>query len=291
MGIVTTFFNGLFEPFQYPFMQYALGTALMISAVCAVLSCYLVLKGWSLMGDAISHAVLPGVVIAYILSIPLSIGAFFAGLFCAVSVGFIKNNSRIKEDTVMGIVFSGMFAAGLVLFSKIETDQHLLHILFGDILGISFEQMLQFSIPAAFILLIVYLKSKDLLLYCFDANHAKVIGLNTTLLHYGLLSLLALAIVGAMQIVGILLVIAMLIAPGITAAVLTKRFDKMLQIALSVSLGSTISGIIISYHLDASPGATIVLVQACCFFSAVVISRIRLNCLTTVENTQKCKTN
>ena len=125
------------EPLAYPFMQQALIVAPIVAIVCATLSCYLVLKGWSLMGDAISHAVLPGIVIAYLLSIPLAIGAFVSGIFCAITVGYLKDNSRIKEDTVMGIVFSGMFAFGLVLFAKVETDQHLMHILFGDILGIT----------------------------------------------------------------------------------------------------------------------------------------------------------
>lgn len=264
------------EPFSFSFMNYALLTSLMVVAVCSVLSCFLVLKGWSLMGDAISHAVFPGVVLAYIFALPLGVGALFAGIFCALSVGFIKDHSRIKEDTVMGIVFSGMFAIGLVIFGKIQTDQHLLHILFGDMLGISFDQMVSFGIVAFVILGIIALKWKDLLLYCFDSGYAQVSGLNTKILHYGLLSLLSLSIVGAMQIVGILLVIAMLIAPGITANVLSKSFVKMIQIALIAGLGSTVVGIILSYHLDASPGASIVLIQSICFVCAVIVSRIRL---------------
>ena len=127
----------IIEPFQYPFMMRALWAGLAVGSVCAILSCYLVLKGWSLMGDAISHAVLPGIVVAYVAGIALPIGAFVSGLACALLTGYIKENSRVKEDTVMGIVFSGMFALGLVMFAKVETDQHLLHILFGNMLGIS----------------------------------------------------------------------------------------------------------------------------------------------------------
>lgn len=265
----------LAEPLSFPFMQNALVTALMIAAVCAVLSCYLVLKGWSLMGDAMSHAVLPGVVFAYLLGLPLSAGAFAAGLFCAGSVGYIKSRSRIKEDTVMGIVFSGMFAFGLVLFSKVETDQHLMHILFGDLLGISHADMIGFGAAAAFILAVVILKRKDLLLYAFDPTQAKVAGLNTTVLRYGLLSLLTLAIVGAMQIVGILLVMAMLIAPGITAQVLTRRFPSMMAVSVAVAIGSTFIGVLASYHLDSAPGATIVLVQALVFTTAVAATKVR----------------
>ena len=124
-------------PLQYPFMQRALVVSVIVGAVCAVLSCYLVLKGWSLMGDAISHAVLPGIVLAFILGLPLALGAFAAGLSCALLTGYLKENSRVKEDTVMGIVFSGMFGLGLVIFSKIETELHLLHILFGNVLGVT----------------------------------------------------------------------------------------------------------------------------------------------------------
>lgn len=133
----------LITPFIFPFMQKALITALVTGTVCAILSCFLILKGWSLMGDAISHAVLPGIVIAFVIGIPLSIGAFMSGIFCAVATGYLKENSRIKEDTVMGIVFSGMFAFGLVLFARIDTDQHLTHILFGNILGITTTEFKQ----------------------------------------------------------------------------------------------------------------------------------------------------
>ena len=149
------------EPFAYPFMQNALFTALLVSIICAMLSCYLVLKGWSLMGDAISHAVLPGIVVAFWLSLPLTIGAFVAGLLCSVCVGYLKENSRIKEDTAMGIVFSGMFALGIVLFSKIETDQHLTHILFGNLLGVSDAEMLQTLIISAVVFFSVSCKEES----------------------------------------------------------------------------------------------------------------------------------
>src|SRR5512134_3389912 len=153
-------------PLSYPFMQCALAVALLVAAVCAVLSCYLVLKGWSLMGDAISHAVLPGIVVAYVLGLPLAIGAFAAGLSCALLTGYLKENSRVKEDTVMGIVFSGMFGLGLVIFTKVETDQHLNHILFGDMLGITPRDLIEVAIIAGGTLLIVLAKRRDLLLYC-----------------------------------------------------------------------------------------------------------------------------
>ena len=255
-------------PLSYPFMQRALVVSLLVAAVCAVLSCYLVLKGWSLMGDAISHAVLPGIVVAYVLSIPLTIGAFVAGLGCALATGYLKENSRIKEDTVMGVVFSGMFGFGLVIFTKVETDQHLLHILFGNVLGVTARDLAETAIVAGGTLLIVLLKWRDLLLYCFDPNHARSIGLPVRVLHYGLLVLLALTIVASLKAVGIILVIAMLIGPGATAYLLTDSFARMLVIATAVALVSAFVGTIVSFHIDGATGACIVLTQALFFAAA-----------------------
>ena len=260
------------EPFAYDFMQRALGVSLLVAAVCAVLSCYLVLKGWSLMGDAISHAVLPGIVIAFVLGIPLVIGAFVAGLACALATGYLKDNSRVKEDTVMGIVFSGMFGFGLVLFTKVETDQHLNHILFGNVLGVTAADLIETAIIAGGTLLIVLAKRRDLLLYCFDPNHARAIGLPVRVLHYGLLVLLSLTIVSSIKAVGIILVIAMLIAPGATAYLLTDRFERMLVIAVGVACASAVLGTFISFHINGATGACIVLVQACVFVAAFVFA-------------------
>ena len=265
-------FDWLIVPLSYPFMQRALAVSLLVAAVCAVLSCYLVLKGWSLMGDAISHAVLPGIVVAYAIGLPLAIGAFVAGLSCALLTGYLKENSRVKEDTVMAIVFSGMFGLGLVLFTKIETDQHLLHILFGDVLGVTPRDLLETAIIAGGTLAIVLLKRRDLLLYCFDPNQARAIGLPVRVLHYGLLVLLALTIVGALKAVGIILVIAMLIAPGATAFLLTDSFDHMLPTAVAVALVSAAIGTIASFHLDGATGACIVLVQAAAFVLAFLFA-------------------
>lgn len=263
------------EPLAYPFMQQALIVAPIVAIVCATLSCYLVLKGWSLMGDAISHAVLPGIVIAYLLSIPLAIGAFVSGIFCAVTVGYLKDNSRIKEDTVMGIVFSGMFAFGLVLFAKVETDQHLMHILFGDILGITEQEFWQTLAISEVAFLAILLKRKDLLLYCFDPSHTRTVGLNSKVLHYGLLVILALVIISAMQVVGVILVVAMLITPGITGYILAKRFDRMLLIAIATSLFSAIFGVLLSFHFNVATGPCIVLLQAVCFGISFAISQLK----------------
>jgi manganese/iron transport system permease protein len=259
-------------PLSYPFMQRALIVSVMVGAVCAVLSCYLVLKGWSLMGDAISHAVLPGSVIAFVLGLPLAAGAFVGGLSCALLTGYLKENSRVKEDTVMGIVFSGMFGFGLVIFTKVETEQHLSHILFGNVLGVTARDLIETGIIAGFTLLVVLVKRRDFLLYCFDPNHARSIGLPVRALHYGLLILLSLTIVASLKAVGIILVIAMLIGPGATAYLMTDSFERMLVIATVVSTASAALGTIVSFHIDGATGACIVLVQASFFVTAFLFA-------------------
>lgn len=267
-------FECLLEPLAYPFMQRALIIGVPVAAVCAVLSCYLVLKGWALMGDAISHAILPGIVLAHLLALPLMLGAFVAGLFSAAAIGYIKSHSRLKHDTVMGIVFSGMFALGLVMFAKLDTNQHLLHILFGDILGIRESDFYQSLAISLGVLLIVLLKRRDLLLYCFDAAHTRVAGLNYALLHYGLLILLTAVIVSAVQVVGVILVVAMLITPGMSAFLLTKRFDKMLLIAVTFAISGCALGIFLSFYWNTATGATIVLCQALGFLLALSLNRV-----------------
>ena len=260
----------LLEPLQYQFMIEALLIAALIGAVCAVLSCYLVLKGWSLMGDAISHAVLPGIVIAYVVGAPLAIGAFLSGLVCAGSTGWIKNHSRVKEDTVMGIVFTGLFALGLVMFTKVQTDVHLNHILFGSLLGIELDDMIQAIVTSSITLGVMLVMRKDLLLFCFDPNQAKAVGLNTTVLHYVMLSVLSATIVAALQAVGIILTVAMLITPGCIAYLLTDRFDRMLIIAVVSAVFSAVVGTYISYFINGATGSCIVLVQAVIFVLAMV---------------------
>ena len=259
-------------PLSYGFMQRALVVAVLVGAVCAVLSCFLILRGWSLMGDAISHAVLPGIVVAFLLGLPLAVGAFAAGLGCAVATGYLKENSRVKEDTVMGIVFSGMFGFGLVLFTKVETDQHLNHILFGDMLGVTTRDLIETGIVAGGTLLAVLLKRRDLLLYCFDPQHARAIGLPVRALHYGLLALLSLTIVAALKAVGIILVVAMLIAPGAIAYLLSNRFEHMLAIAAAVAISSSVAGTIISFHIDGATGPCIVLIQMVVFLVALLFA-------------------
>jgi len=261
------------EPLTHDFMQRALLISVLIGAVCSVFSCFLVLKGWSLMGDAISHAVLPGLAFAYVLGAPLAIGAFVAGLFCALATGYLKENSRVKEDAVMGIVFSGMFAFGLVMLTKIETDVHLLHILFGNVLGISQQDLVEAGIISAFCTLVMVIKRRDLMLYCFDPAHANVIGLPVRFLHFGLLILLALTIVSALKAAGIILVVAMLIAPGAIGFLVTSSFDRMMMIAVCASVGSCVFGTVLSYHLDVATAPLIVVIQAALFVMALLFGK------------------
>ena len=264
--------NTFFEPLQYAFMRDALLVGTLVAAMCAVLSCFLILKGWSLMGDAISHAVLPGIVLAYIAGLPLAIGAFAAGLSCAVATGFIKQHSRVKEDTVMGVVFTGLFAFGLVLFSRTASDMHLDHILVGNILGITRQQVWETLALGGAVLGVTLALRRDLLLVCFDPGQARVMALPERFLNYLLLGLLSLAIVVSLQSVGIILVVAMLVTPGSIAHLWVDRFDRMLAVAAASAVSSTWVGIFISYHIDGSPGACIVLVQALLFLGSLLFA-------------------
>ena len=265
----------LLLPFQFPFMQQAFAIALLVAVPSALLSCFLVLKGWSLMGDAVSHAVLPGIVLAYIAGIPLAIGAFAAGMFCALATGYLKENSRIKEDTVMGVVFSGMFGLGIVLYTKIQTEVHLDHILFGDMLGVSWRDVAETGAIAVFCVAAIAIFRRDLLLHAFDAQHARAIGLPVRLLHYGLLSVLSLTIVGALKAVGIILAIALLISPGAIAFLLTTRFERMLAVSVIVAAAASFAGVYLSFFLDSAPAPTIVLLLSGGFAIAFLVSRLR----------------
>lgn len=258
----------LLEPFALPFMRDAMLTAAIIGMVCAVLSCFLILKGWSLMGDAISHAVLPGIVLAYILGLPLALGAFASGLTCASATGFIKDRCRVKEDTVLGVVFTGLFALGLVLFTKVETDKHLHHVLLGNLLGVLPRELLQSGLLAAGTLVVLLLFRKNLSLVCFDPAHARAIGMRVSWWNQLLLALLALTVVSALQAVGIILVVAMLVAPGAMARLITDRLDRMLPLAAASAVFSAVTGTYASYFVDGATGPCIVLVQSVLFLLA-----------------------
>jgi manganese/iron transport system permease protein len=262
----------LFQPFQFAFMNKAFIMMAILAVPTSLLSCYLVLKGWSLMGDAISHAVLPGVVIAYLLGIPLIIGAFCAGMFCALATGFLAGNSRIKQDTVMGIVFSGMFGFGIVLYTKITTDVHLDHILFGNMLGVGATDLWTSGTIAAVVAVVILAKRQDFLLHAFDPIQAQAVGLRIGWLHYGLLMLISLTIVATLSAVGIILSIGLLIAPGAIAFLLTKRFSLMLPIAVGTTMVSGFLGVYISFYIDSAPAPTVILILTLIFILAFIRS-------------------
>lgn len=270
------FFEQLLLPLQLPFMQQALLIGVAVAFPMALLSCFLVLKGWALMGDAISHAVLPGIVLAYVAGIPLAVGAFCAGMICAVATGYLSENSRIKEDTIMGVVFSGMFGLGIVLFVSIPSDLHLDHILFGNMLGVTWGDVIASAVLAALCCAIILMKRRDLMLFVFDPQHARAIGLPVGLLHYGFLAILSLTIVGALKAVGIILAIALLVAPGAIAFLVTRRFGTMLVCASLVAISSAFLGTYASFFIDSAPAPTIVLLMSLVFIAVFVWRQIQL---------------
>ena len=235
--------NPVLEALQYPFMQQALAIALLLAVTCALLSCYIVHKGWALMGDAISHAVLT----------------------CTLVTGWLEARSTLKSDTLLGITFATLFAAGFLLYQKSGTDQHLTHILFGNLLGMTPGQRWQVIAICAAVLAVLAVKWRDYLLYTFDEAQARLAGLNVPVLRTSLLVMLTLTAIGAMQAVGVILVVAMLIAPGVSAQLVTRRFHHTLIVAVILSVAATCGGVLLSYHLDASTGASIVLCQSAGF--------------------------
>lgn len=255
----------ILAPLQYPFMVKAILVASVVGATCALLSCFMILKGWALLGDAISHAVLPGVIIAYILSWPFSLGAFLFALLSVFIIGYVKTNTKIKEDAAMGIVFTTLFAFGLVLISKTPSSIDLMHILFGYVLGISNNAALYTTLTLMMVAGLILTFRKTLIVFTFDPTHAAAVGIPVRFVHYALLVLLAITITASLQTVGIILVIAMLITPGATAFLLTKRFTPMLTWAVTVSVISAVVGAYLSYYLDVSTGGAIVFLQGIIF--------------------------
>ncbi|MDR7387813.1 MAG: metal ABC transporter permease, partial [Armatimonadota bacterium] len=260
------------EPLQYTFMQRALMAALLVGSICAVLSCFLLVKRWALLGDAISHAVLPGVALAYLLGLPFFVGAVTTGILTALGISAVGRHTRIKEDSAMGIVFTGAFALGFVLVSRIRSKAvDLFHILFGNVLGVSDSDLVLTAATGAVVLGVVLLLYKELVLWTFDPVAAAAMGLPTGVLHYTLMFLLSLTIVASLQTVGIVLVVAMLITPGGVAFLLTDRMSRMLGLAVAVGVVSAVTGLYLSYYLNVASGATMVLVASVLFCLAVLL--------------------
>lgn len=258
----------LMLPFRFAFMQNAFLISMMIAIPTALLSCFLVLKGWALMGDAVSHAVLPGVVLAYVLGFPLLIGAFAAGMLCAVATGYLAENSRVKQDTVMGVVFSGMFGLGIVMYVALETTADLGHILFGNMLGVETHELWTAGAISSIVAVAILIKRKDLLLHSFDPAQAQASGLAVNWLHYGLLAALSMTIVATLSAVGLILAIGLLIGPGAIAFLMTRTFAHMMSVAVVVNLVSMLLGTYLSFFIDSAPAPTIILIQTMVFVLA-----------------------
>lgn len=265
----------LIEPLTYEFMVRALVVTVVAAVVCALLSCWLVLVGWSLMGDAVSHSVLPGVVLAYVMGAPFALGALVLGLLAVALIGAIRQSGPVKEDAAIGIVFTTLFALGLVLLSVFPSQTDLGHIVFGNVLGVSTADLVQIGACAAVALAVLLVKRRDLTLFAFDPVHASAIGLDPRRLGALLLGVLALTTVVALQVVGVILVVAMLVIPGATARLLTERFARMLVIAPTFAAVCSGLGLWLSYWLDASPGGLVVVTQGVAFGIVQVARQIR----------------
>ena len=258
----------LLVPFSYEYMAKAMWVSALVGGVCAFLSAYLMLKGWSLMGDALAHSIVPGVAGAYILGFPFAVGAFFAGILASMGMTFVKQHSRLREDAVIGLVFTSLFALGLLMASIWPTSVSVQTIVLGNILAIPNEDVIQVAIIAAVSLAVLTLKWKDLMVTFFDESHARTIGLNTGALKILFFTLLSACTVAALQTVGACLVIAMVVTPGATAYLLTDRFGRLIVISVALGAGTSFAGAYISYFLDGATGGVIVTLQTLLFLAA-----------------------
>lgn len=260
--------TGLLEPFAYQYMLNAMWVSALVGGVCAFLSAYLMLKGWSLIGDALSHSIVPGVAGAYMLGLPFSLGAFFSGGLAAAAMLFLNQRTKLKEDAIIGLIFSSFFGLGLFMVSLSPTSVNIQTIVLGNILAITPEDTLQLAIIGFVSLAILLVKWKDLMVVFFDESHARSIGLNPTALKIMFFTLLSASTVAALQTVGAFLVICMVVTPGATAYLLTDRFPRLLVIAVAIGALTSFTGAYASYFLDGATGGIIVVLQTLIFLLA-----------------------
>ena len=264
--------NLLLEPFTYNYMVNAMWACALVGAVCGFLSAYLMLKGWSLIGDALSHAIVPGVAGAYMLGLPFSIGAFFSGGLAAITMLFLNQRTKLREDAIIGLIFTSFFALGLFMVSLAPTSVNIQTIVLGNILAIAPEDLLQLVIICGVSMTVLTLKWKDLMATFFDENHARSVGLNTTALRLVFFTLLAACTVAALQTVGAFLVIAMVVTPGATAYLLTDRFSRLIILSVVIGAATSFLGAYLSYFLDGATGGVIVTLQTALFLVAFVFA-------------------
>jgi manganese/iron transport system permease protein len=264
----------LLEPLQYAFMQRAVTVAVLVGVICAVVGSYLMVQRLALLGDAISHSVLPGLAIAFVIGANIFVGAFIAGVLSTMAIAWIRARSPIKEDAAMGIVFSACFALGITLITLIQHDNKidLNHFLFGNILGVTFDEVWQTALISVLVLVVVALLYKELLFYTFDPLGAQAAGLPTNLLNFGLMVLIALTIVASMKAVGVVLVLSLLITPGAIAYLLVNRLHQVMLLGAAIGVVSSISGMYLSYFYNLPSGPAIVLVVSGLFIVALLFS-------------------
>ncbi|XUY26380.1 metal ABC transporter permease [Agrobacterium sp. rho-8.1] len=262
----------LIEPFTYSYMLNAIWVSALVGGVCGFLSSYLMLKGWSLIGDALSHAIVPGVAGAYMLGLPFSLGAFISGGLAAGSMLFLNQKTRLKEDAIIGLIFTSFFGLGLFMVSLSPTSINIQTIVLGNILAITPQDTLQLALIGGISLLVLSLKWRDFMVVFFDENHARTVGLNPDLLKIIFFTLLAASTVAALQTVGAFLVVAMVVTPGATAYLLTDRFERLIGMSFGIGAGTSFLGAYLSYFLDGATGGIIVVLQTAIFLTAFVFA-------------------
>ena len=264
--------NPLLEPFTYDYMINAMWASGLVGAVCGFLSAYLMLKGWSLIGDALSHAIVPGVAGAYMLGLPFSIGAFFSGGLAALVMLFLNQRTKLREDAIIGLIFTSFFALGLFMISLSPTSVNIQTIVLGNILAITPEDLTQLVIICGVSMTILLLKWKDLMVTFFDENHARSVGLNTVALRLVFFTLLSACTVAALQTVGAFLVIAMVVTPGATAYLLTDRFPRLIMLSVGIGAVTSFTGAYLSYFLNGATGGIIVILMTAIFLVVFVLA-------------------
>lgn len=262
----------LLEPFSYSYMVNAMWVSALVGAICAFLSCYLMLKGWSLIGDALSHSIVPGVAGAYMLGLPFSLGAFLAGGLAAAAMLFLNQRTNLKEDAIIGLIFTSFLGLGLFMISLSPASVDINTIVLGNVLAITPGDTLQLAIIGGVTLLVLSVKWKDLMVTFFDENHARSIGLNPTADKILFFTLLSASTVAALQTVGAFLVIAMVVTPGATAYLLTDRFPRLILISIAIGAATSFFGAYISFFLDGATGGVIVVLQTLIFLTAFVFA-------------------
>jgi len=267
--------NLLLDPLRYEFMRFGLLAAALVGVACASIGVYVVLRRMAFIGDALAHTILPGVVGAYLLKANLLLGALVAGLLTALGIGWFSRRGEVREDTAIGIMFTGMFALGILMMSTVQSFRDFTHILFGNILGVTGSDLAMIAGVCALILAALWLFNKELELTSYDPVHSEVIGLRTDWVRYGLLILLALTVITGIQVVGVVMTSALLITPAAAAALLTNRLSRMVPIAAAIAVGSGVAGLYISYYFSVSSGAAIVLLCTLSFAAAWVVHQLR----------------